>query len=47
MRACVALDDRPAAMRLYHDLEQRLRTDLQLSPRPDLQSLAVSLRDMP
>jgi DNA-binding SARP family transcriptional activator len=44
MQACLALGDRPGALRLYLDLEQALRTDLQLAPRPDLQSLAASLR---
>ena len=44
MRACVALGDRPGALRRFHDLEQALRTDLQLAPRADLRALAADLR---
>jgi DNA-binding SARP family transcriptional activator len=44
MRACQALGDRPGALRLYHALEQRLRTDLDLAPRADLEALAAALR---
>ncbi len=44
MQACLALGDRPGALRLYLDLEGALRTDLQLAPRADLQAVAASLR---
>ncbi len=47
MQACLALGDRPGALRLYLDLEQALQADLQLAPRADLQSLAASLRTPP
>jgi DNA-binding SARP family transcriptional activator len=43
MRACLALHDRPAALRLYRDLEAALRLELGLAPRPDLRALAESL----
>jgi DNA-binding SARP family transcriptional activator len=45
MQACVALDDRPGALGLYKNLEHALRVDLQISPRKDVEALAVSLRD--
>ncbi len=44
MKACLALNDRPSALRLYRDLEQALRTDLQIAPRADLQALAAAIR---
>jgi|GEM_PF-537120 len=44
MQASIALNDRPGALRVYRDLEQHLQTDLQISPRADLQDLAASLR---
>jgi DNA-binding SARP family transcriptional activator len=34
MRACLALNDRPAAMRLYRGLEAALRLELGLAPPP-------------
>jgi DNA-binding SARP family transcriptional activator len=43
MRACLALNDRPAAMRLYRELEAALRLELGLSPRPDVRALAETL----
>jgi DNA-binding SARP family transcriptional activator len=43
MRACLALNDRPTALRLYRSLEAALRHELGLSPRPDLRALADSL----
>ncbi len=45
MKACLALNDRPGALRLYRDLERALRTDLQIFPRTDLQALAASIRN--
>ena len=44
MRACLALNDRPGALRLYRTLETNLRQELGISPRDDLQSLAQSLK---
>ncbi len=44
MRACLALNDRPAALRLYGDLKHILRRDLELAPRADLTALADSLK---
>lgn len=45
MRACLALGDRPGALRLFGELERALRDDLKLAPRADLRALAESLRD--
>ena len=45
MQAYLALNNRPAALRLYLSLERALQSELQLSPRKDLQDLAASLRD--
>jgi DNA-binding SARP family transcriptional activator len=45
MRACLALDDRPGALRLYRELERQLRDDLDLAPRADVRALAEALRD--
>jgi LuxR family maltose regulon positive regulatory protein len=45
MRACLALNDRPGALRLYRALETTLRQDLGLSPRDDLKALAASLKN--
>lgn len=44
MGACLALHDRPGALRLYRDLEQTLRRDLGLAPRTDLTALAGTLK---
>jgi DNA-binding SARP family transcriptional activator len=44
MRACLALDDRSGALRLYRDLEQALRRDLDLVPQAELRKLCESLR---
>lgn len=44
MTACLALDDRPAALRLYRDLENALRDEFGIAPRADLRQLAESLR---
>lgn len=43
MRACLALNDRVGARRLYLNLAQALREDLQLTPSEELQSLYRSL----
>ncbi|MGH2543565.1 MAG: AfsR/SARP family transcriptional regulator, partial [Ardenticatenaceae bacterium] len=44
MRACLALNDRPSALRLYRDLEGTLHEELNLPPRADLKALAEALR---
>ena len=44
MRASLALEDRPAALKLYHALETELRKELSLAPRDDLRRLAASIR---
>lgn len=44
MKACLALNDRPGALRFYRDLERHLQADLHLAPRQDLQDLASSIR---
>jgi DNA-binding SARP family transcriptional activator len=44
MRACLALNDRPGALRLYQDLASTLQRELRLTPRADLRALAESLR---
>lgn len=44
MRACLAINDRPRALRLYHQLEQTLSSELNLPPRKDLKDLIESLR---
>jgi DNA-binding SARP family transcriptional activator len=44
MQGYLALGDRPGALRLYRDLQQILRQEFDLSPRPDLQALVTSLR---
>lgn len=43
MRACLGLDNRSGALRLYHTLEKRLRDELGIEPQPDLQSFYRSL----
>lgn len=43
MRACLALDDRAGALRLYRDLEQALRQDLGLPPQAELRQLYQTL----
>lgn len=43
MRACQALSDRTAALRLYHNLERALRQDLGIAPQADLRTLYESL----
>ena len=43
MKACLALDDRAGALRLYHDLERALRQDLDLAPQAELRQLYQSL----
>jgi DNA-binding SARP family transcriptional activator len=43
MRACLALHDRAGALRLYHNLEQALRTELGITPCEELQALYRSL----
>ncbi|MBN1180201.1 MAG: tetratricopeptide repeat protein [Anaerolineae bacterium] len=43
MRACLALEDRVGALRLYRDLEQALRQDLGVAPQVELQELYQSL----
>jgi DNA-binding SARP family transcriptional activator len=45
MQACLLLDDRPGALRLYQALADALQRDLQLTPRAHLRDLAASLRD--
>lgn len=44
MKACLALNDRPGALHLYRDLERHLQSDLQISPRQDLQDLASEIK---
>jgi DNA-binding SARP family transcriptional activator len=44
MRAAVAMNDRPAALRLYAALERTLRDDLGIAPRKDVQALAAAVR---
>ncbi len=39
MRACLALNDRAGALRLYLDLERALREELDIAPLDDLQDL--------
>lgn len=39
MQACIALNDRAGALRLYRDLEQTLRRDLDIVPQAELQDL--------
>ncbi len=43
MHACMGLNDRAGALRLYRDLEQSLRADLNAAPSPGLQSLYRAL----
>lgn len=43
MRACLALDDRAGALRIYRNLEQALRQDLGLSPQSELRQLYQTL----
>jgi DNA-binding SARP family transcriptional activator len=47
MHACLALNDRPGALRLYQDLAETLQRELRLAPRADLRHLAETLRDSP
>ncbi|MCX7902718.1 MAG: bacterial transcriptional activator domain-containing protein, partial [Burkholderiaceae bacterium] len=44
MRACVALGDRAAALRLYRNLERTLREELGIAPENELRRLYESLR---
>lgn len=44
MHAHIHLANRPAALRLYHKLEQALDRELQLAPREDLMHFAAMLR---
>lgn len=44
MRACLTLNNRPGALRLYRDLRDSLRRELDISPRADLTALADSLQ---
>jgi DNA-binding SARP family transcriptional activator len=44
MQACLALNDRASALRLYRDLEHALRDDLDVAPQPELQKLYQSIR---
>ncbi len=43
MRACLRLNDRARARRLYRNLEKSLREDLNTEPQPELQTLYRSL----
>lgn len=43
MRACLALNDRPGALRLYRQMEHTLKQEMDLKPRADLTALADSL----
>jgi DNA-binding SARP family transcriptional activator len=43
MRACVALNDRAGARRLYLTLEETLRKDLNTLPQEELQAFYRSL----
>jgi DNA-binding SARP family transcriptional activator len=43
MLACLALNDRAGALRLYRDLERTLREDLGVAPQADLRRLYHSL----
>jgi len=43
MRAYLALDDRPNALRVYRTLERTLRDELGLAPLPELQALIQSV----
>ena len=43
MQAHLRLNDRAAALRLYSRLEQALREEFKLAPRPDLYALAASI----
>ncbi|MDE3088633.1 MAG: hypothetical protein KGJ80_04525, partial [Chloroflexota bacterium] len=43
MRACLALNDRAGAIRLYRELERTLREELGVSPQPVLQEFCQSL----
>ncbi len=44
MQAALALNNRPAALRLYIALENSLRDDLHIQPRDDLRTLVRTLR---
>jgi len=44
MRAHLVLNDRPAALHLYINLQETLRQELGLDPRSDLQALVASIR---
>lgn len=44
MRAALAMNDRPAALRLYTALERTLQNELAISPRDDLRVLAGQIR---
>ena len=44
MQACLAMNNRPAALGLYQTLEQTLRAELRVTPRRDLRALAASIR---
>lgn len=43
MQACLALNDRAGALRLYRDLEQALHRDLGIAPQVELQTLYRSI----
>jgi len=43
MKACLALDDRAGALRLYRSLERALRQDLDVAPQAELQTFYRSL----
>ncbi len=43
MRACLALNDRPGAIRLYHALEQTLQSEFGLTPLPELRDLYAAI----
>lgn len=44
MRACLALGDRAAALRLYRDLERTLRGELDIVPEEELRKLYEAIR---
>jgi DNA-binding SARP family transcriptional activator len=43
MQAYAGLQDVPHALQIYRNLEQTLKEDLNIAPRPDLQKLALAL----
>lgn len=45
MRACLALNDRPAALKLYRALKTTLRDEFQIAPREDITALARTISD--